>query len=334
MSGILALWADDATAATADLTGVGRDGAPPMSVQGRIMVLGHLAEAQYRLGDWDAAAANGALAVSLVRDAGVLLGAGVANALAAYVAAGRGDWDDRRGTRLDRGAGGGVPALVGRAGARRDGPGGARPGPRRPRHDGRGPGGLRRPGRPRPRRPGRGAPLAGAARRGVARARPDRRGAGRARRAGGARGGAPAGLVGAGGGPAAVRDRGGLRGRRRGCAGPTRGRRRWRSRCPPSCPGPASRWRTPGTCSPRVSGARPSTCCGRPTPAGPAGRGAVPRAVRRPAARRRAAPPGRGRDLRPHPAGARRRPPGGGGPHATRRPAPHCSSRAGPSRST
>ena len=93
MSGILALWADDVTAATADLTGVGRDGAPPMSVQGRIMVLGHLAEAQYRLGDWDAAAVNGALAVSLVRDAGVLLGAGVANALAAYVAAGRGDWE-------------------------------------------------------------------------------------------------------------------------------------------------------------------------------------------------------------------------------------------------
>ena len=157
MSGILALWADDATAATVDLTGVGRDGAPPMSVQGRIMVLGHLAEAQYRLGDWDAAAVNGALAVSLVRDAGVLLGAGVANALAAHVAAGRG-LGDRRGTRLDRGAGGGAPALVGRPGARRDGPGGARPGPRRPRRDGRGPGELRRPGRPRPRRPGRGLP--------------------------------------------------------------------------------------------------------------------------------------------------------------------------------
>lgn len=93
LSGILALWADDVTAAAVDLAGVGRDGAPPMSVQGRIMVLGHLAEAQYRLGDWDAAAANGALAVSLVRDAGVLLGAGVANALAAHVAAGRGDWE-------------------------------------------------------------------------------------------------------------------------------------------------------------------------------------------------------------------------------------------------
>jgi ATP/maltotriose-dependent transcriptional regulator MalT len=64
-----------------------------MSVQGRIMVLGHLAEAQYRVGDWDGAATSGALAVSLVRDAGVLLGAGVANGLASYVAAGRGEWD-------------------------------------------------------------------------------------------------------------------------------------------------------------------------------------------------------------------------------------------------
>ena len=93
LSGILALWADDAGRAAATLGSVGRDGAPPMSVQGRIMVLGHLGDAQYRLGDWDAAATNGALAVSLVRDAGVLLGAGVANALAAHVAAGRGAWD-------------------------------------------------------------------------------------------------------------------------------------------------------------------------------------------------------------------------------------------------
>jgi DNA-binding CsgD family transcriptional regulator len=93
MSGILALWSDDAAGAAATLAAVGRPGAPPMSVQGRIMVLGHLGEAQYRLGDWDAAAANGALAVSLVRDAGVLLGAGVANALAAHVEAGRGAWE-------------------------------------------------------------------------------------------------------------------------------------------------------------------------------------------------------------------------------------------------
>ena len=93
MAGILALWADDAAGAAVALAAVGRHGAPPMSVQGRIVVLGHLAEAQYRLGDWDAAATSGALAVSLVRDAGVLLGAGVASALATFVAAGRGAWD-------------------------------------------------------------------------------------------------------------------------------------------------------------------------------------------------------------------------------------------------
>src|SRR6185437_9819899 len=49
----------------------------------------HLAEAHYRLGDWDAAVANGGLAVSLARDAGVLLGTGMANALASYVATAR-----------------------------------------------------------------------------------------------------------------------------------------------------------------------------------------------------------------------------------------------------
>ena len=190
-----------------------------MSVQGRIMVLGHLAEAQYRLGDWDAAAVNGALAVSLVRDAGVLLGAGVANALAAYVAAGRGDWETAEERVSTAALAARAPALVGRPGARRDGPGGARPGPRRPRRDARGP------ARATPTRPsatpstGSGCSPGGrcASRRCSGSAGPTRRrprspswrSAWRA----------PAGLVGAGGGPAAVRDRGGLRDRRRGAPG-------------------------------------------------------------------------------------------------------------------
>ena len=93
LSGFLALLAGDAAEAVTVLSAVGRDGTPPMSVQGRILVAGHLAEAQYRVGDWNGAAANGTLAVSLVRDAGVLLGRGIANALASYVAAGRGAWD-------------------------------------------------------------------------------------------------------------------------------------------------------------------------------------------------------------------------------------------------
>ena len=118
LSGILALWAEDAGGAAVTLGAVGRDGAPPMSVQGRIMVLGHLGDAQYRLGDWDAAAANGALAVSLVRDAGVLLGGGVANALAAPSrrAAGLGG---RAATRRGRDHGGRAPARGGAPGRTR-----------------------------------------------------------------------------------------------------------------------------------------------------------------------------------------------------------------------
>ena len=93
LTGLVTLWADDPTGAAAVLSGLVRDGASPTSVRARVLLLGHLAEAQYRMGDWDAAAANGALAVSLARDAGVLLGAGVANGLASYVASSRGDWE-------------------------------------------------------------------------------------------------------------------------------------------------------------------------------------------------------------------------------------------------
>jgi DNA-binding CsgD family transcriptional regulator len=96
MGGVLALWADDAPGAAAALSAAVRDGAPLMSVQARVVALGHLAEAQYRVGDWDGAAVSGALAVSLARDAGVLLGAGITNGLASYVAAGRGEWDTAR----------------------------------------------------------------------------------------------------------------------------------------------------------------------------------------------------------------------------------------------
>ncbi len=93
LAGLVALWADDPAGAAAILAALVRDGTSPTSVRARVLLLGHLAEAQYRIGDWDAAAANGALAVSLARDAGVLLGAGVANGLASYVASGRGAWD-------------------------------------------------------------------------------------------------------------------------------------------------------------------------------------------------------------------------------------------------
>lgn len=93
LAGLVTLWADDPAGAAAILSALVRDGASPTSVRARVLLLAHLAEAQYRLGDWDASASNGALAVSLARDAGVLLGAGVANALASYVASSRGEWD-------------------------------------------------------------------------------------------------------------------------------------------------------------------------------------------------------------------------------------------------
>lgn len=93
LRGVVALWRQDAAAAAEVLTGVVRDGAADMSMQGRILLLAHLAEAQYRTGDWNGSAANGALAVSLARDAGVLVGAGLTNALTSYVASGRGEWE-------------------------------------------------------------------------------------------------------------------------------------------------------------------------------------------------------------------------------------------------
>ena len=93
LAGLIALWADDPAGAAAILAGLVRDGSSPTSVRSRVLLLGHLAEAQYRIGDWDAAATNGALAVSLARDAGVMLGAGVANGLASYVASSRGEWE-------------------------------------------------------------------------------------------------------------------------------------------------------------------------------------------------------------------------------------------------
>ena len=94
LTGLVTLWADDPAGAAAILASLVRDGASPTtSVRARVLLLAHLAEAHYRLGDWDAAATNGGLAVSLARDAGVLLGTGMANALASYVASSRGDWE-------------------------------------------------------------------------------------------------------------------------------------------------------------------------------------------------------------------------------------------------
>ncbi|MGD9985415.1 helix-turn-helix transcriptional regulator [Pseudonocardia sp.] len=100
LRGVVALWREDAGAAADALAAVLRDDATGMSMQARVLALAHLSEATYRIGDWDGSAAHGSLALSLARDAGVLLGAGITNALTSYVAAGRGEWDVAR-TRVD-----------------------------------------------------------------------------------------------------------------------------------------------------------------------------------------------------------------------------------------
>lgn len=100
LRGMLALWSGDPADAAAALSAVVRDDARGVPIHGRVIILGHLAEAHYRLGDWDASAACSELSVSLAQDAGILLGSGIAYAIASYVAAGRGAWDVAR-ARVD-----------------------------------------------------------------------------------------------------------------------------------------------------------------------------------------------------------------------------------------
>jgi DNA-binding CsgD family transcriptional regulator len=52
-----------------------------------------LAEALYRMGDWDGAASQAELAISLAQDAGIQLGLGMTYGVASYVSAGRGLWE-------------------------------------------------------------------------------------------------------------------------------------------------------------------------------------------------------------------------------------------------
>jgi ATP/maltotriose-dependent transcriptional regulator MalT len=94
--GILALWAGDADTAARLLSAAVDDGALRLPMQGRLLALGYLAEAHYRTGAWQEATVEAELAISLARDAGVVMGSGVVRAIAAYVAAGRGDREAAR----------------------------------------------------------------------------------------------------------------------------------------------------------------------------------------------------------------------------------------------
>ena len=93
LSGLLALWSGHDEAAVAALTQVLRDNPSQLLVQARILLLASLAEALYRSGDWDSAAAHADLALSLADDGDIRLGRGMVHAVASYVASGRGSWE-------------------------------------------------------------------------------------------------------------------------------------------------------------------------------------------------------------------------------------------------
>jgi len=93
LRGMLALWSGQERLAEANLSAVLRDAPPGLLLQGRLMLQTGLAEALYRLGDWDGAASQAELAISLAEDAGIQLGLGMTYAVAGYVSAGRGLWE-------------------------------------------------------------------------------------------------------------------------------------------------------------------------------------------------------------------------------------------------
>lgn len=90
---LLNVWSSQESAAVPGLTRVLRETPPGALMQGRILLLSALSEALYRIGDWDGAATQSELAISLAHDAGVVIGIGIHHAVASYVAAGRGLWE-------------------------------------------------------------------------------------------------------------------------------------------------------------------------------------------------------------------------------------------------
>ena len=66
----------------------------------RLVALGYFAETEYRRGDWDGAAALADQAISLVDDTGQTWALAFVHAMAAFVPAAHGQWDDREPPRL------------------------------------------------------------------------------------------------------------------------------------------------------------------------------------------------------------------------------------------
>jgi tetratricopeptide (TPR) repeat protein len=93
LQGMLALWSGQERPAAANLSAVLRDAPSGLVLQGRLMFQTGLAEALYRMGDWDGAASQAELAISLAQDAGLQLGLGNTYGVASYVSAGRGLWE-------------------------------------------------------------------------------------------------------------------------------------------------------------------------------------------------------------------------------------------------
>jgi DNA-binding CsgD family transcriptional regulator len=92
--GVLRLWSSDTARARYDLDAVAttqeRLGRCPMPY--RVIALAALADAEYRLGDWDAAQVHAELAVTTAEDAGRHCLLALPHAVAAFTMAGRGDW--------------------------------------------------------------------------------------------------------------------------------------------------------------------------------------------------------------------------------------------------
>lgn len=89
--GMVRMWTDDVRGGAEDLAGVvAACGAHPASSTG-LLALGFLAEAEFRLGDWDASATHGRLAVTLARDSGQAWMEPFTHAAAAWAVAARGD---------------------------------------------------------------------------------------------------------------------------------------------------------------------------------------------------------------------------------------------------
>ncbi|MEO6885560.1 MAG: LuxR C-terminal-related transcriptional regulator, partial [Jatrophihabitantaceae bacterium] len=91
--GVLHLYTGNPEASAADLTladEIARTGLGPFSH--RVNTLLHLADAEYRLGRWDRATTHAELASSLADASGEVWAAGLAHAIAAFPASGRGEW--------------------------------------------------------------------------------------------------------------------------------------------------------------------------------------------------------------------------------------------------